>query len=320
MNMFKWIFSVENSENKTHKVITILGIKLKFKRKQKSLYSNIDFNAPVNTFGIINTNKDIVVLGNGPSLKDTFNNEEKLRFIKEKDIFVVNSFVNDNMFYILKPKYLCFMDPKFWATERCATIKKSHDIILEKLSKVTWNLIIFMPSQARETNVFKTLIKENKFIQFIYINSSCPKIEDENIRHSMYKQNLAMPRPQNVLVACLYLAINLNYKNIFLFGADHSWHLDLIVNINNIPCVAQKHFYDNEKVEYIPVYKDGEHTIHFSIKELFEAWMSVHESYEILEKYSRYMGAKIYNLSDFSCIDAFDRNFNIEEGKGCNAQ
>ena len=320
MNMFKWIFSVENSENKTHKVITILGIKLKFKRKQKSLYSNIDFNAPVNTFGIINTNKDVVVLGNGPSLKDTFNNEEKLRFIKEKDIFVVNSFVNDNMFYILKPKYLCFMDPKFWATERCATIKKSHDIILEKLSKVTWNLIIFMPSQARETNVFKTLIKENKFIQFIYINSSCPKIEDENIRHSMYKQNLAMPRPQNVLVACLYLAINLNYKNIFLFGADHSWHLDLIVNQNNVLCLEDKHFYDNGKVAYRPFYKDAKQTVCWSIKEIFEAFMYIHESYEILEKYSSYMGAKIYNLSDFSCIDAFDRNFNIEEGKGCNAQ
>ena len=320
MKLLKWLFSVENSENKTHKVITILGIKLKFKRKQINQYSNIDLNAPVNTFGIINTNKDVVVLGNGPSLKDTFNNEEKLRFIKEKDIFVVNFFVVDDMFYVLKPKYLCFMDPKFWATERCTTVKESHDRILESLRKVTWNLIIFMPLAAQNTNVFKRLEDENKFIKFIYINTSTTNEEDESIRYALYKQNRAMPLVQNVLISCLYLAINLGYKRIFLFGADMSFHLSLIVNKENIPSVTVKHYYKEENIGSKPMYKDANHTVTFRMVDILGELLRNHKMFELLEKYSHYMGAKIYNLSDFSCIDAFDRNFNIEEGKGCNAQ
>lgn len=320
MKLLKWIFSVENSENKTHKVVTILGIKFKLRRQHTDIYSNIDLNAPVNNFGIINNNSDVVVLGNGPSLKDTFSNKEKLDFIKNKDIFIVNSFVVDSLFYELKPKYLCFMDPKFWARKRSACIKESHDQILDKLMKVNWALTIFMPKDAQAYNVFKDLSNQNNYIKFVYINTSSNKVENKEILYSMYKQNIAMPRPQNVLVSCLYLAINLGYKNIFLFGADNSWHLSLIVNNDNVPCMLQEHFYKEKDVCSQPVYKDGEHTIKFSMRDLFEAWMFVHDSYEILDDYSKYMGAKIYNLSEFSCIDAFDRKFNIQEGSNCNAE
>lgn len=320
MKLLKWIFSVENSENKTHKVVTILGIKFKLRRKHIDTYNNIDLNAPVNNFGIINHNSDVVVLGNGPSLKDTFSNKEKFDFIKSKDIFIVNSFVVDSLFYELKPKYLCFMDPKFWARKRSANIKESHDQILDKLMKVNWALTIFMPKEAKEYNVFKDLSNQNNYIKFVYINTSCNKVENKEVLYAMYKQNIEMPIVQNVLISCLYIAINLGYKNIFLFGADNSWHLSLIVNNDNVPSVIQQHFYDNDKVLSKPMYKDAEEKIPFKMSDILGEWVRNHEMYEILDDYSKYMGAKIYNLSEFSCIDAFDRKFNIQEGSNCNAE
>ena len=68
------------------------------------------------------------------------------------------------------------------------------------------------------------------------------------------------------------------------------------------------------------MYKDAEEKIPFKMSDILGEWVRNHEMYEILDDYSKYMGAKIYNLSEFSCIDAFDRKFNIQEGSNCNAE
>jgi hypothetical protein len=301
MGILKTLFSVRNNKNNSHKIITILGVKITIKKR-------INLNAPINNFGILNNNKEVVILGNGPSLKDTFNDINDYNFIKNKDIFVVNSFMKDDKFYELKPKYLCLMDPIYWDTNLSKEVQTLLNNDKKELEKVCWNLIIFMPKAAKNNNVFKDLSKTNSYIKFCYINTDTSNTSNKTYLYSMYKQNITMPAVQNVLIGCLYIAINLGYKNIFLYGADHSWHLSLIVNDNNIPCIIDKHFFDREEIsQYTPVYKDASWNTPFRISELFKAYMVVHEQYEILEDYSKYMGANIYNLSKFSCIDAFQR-------------
>lgn len=206
------------------------------------------------------------------------------------------------------------MDPIYWGTTPSDNIKTIIEADYEKLKNVSWNLFVFMPNAALENNVFKGLLETNPYIKFIYINTNTIQTKDRNLLYSLYKSNNAMPAVQNVLVSCLYLAINIGYKNIFVYGADHSWHLSLIVNENNIPCLIDKHFYDkSENIQYTPIYKDVSETIPFKISELFQAYSIVHEQYNILEDYSKYIGAKIHNLSKFSCIDAFERKFNKKE-------
>ncbi len=312
MKILEQIFSVKNNEEGTHKIITVMGVKIKFKKK----YRNVNLtNIKTNNFGISKNTTDVVILGNGPSLKDTFADKNDYDFIKNKDIFVVNSFVQSEHFFELKPRYLCLMDPIYWGGDNSSQNIKAHiEADYEKLKNVSWNLFVFMPNAALENNVFKGLLKTNPYIKFIYINTNTKQTKDRNLLYSLYKTNKAMPAVQNVLVSCLYLAINIGYQNIFVYGADHSWHLSLIVNEDNIPCIIDKHCYDNNEIShYTPVYKDVGQTIPFKISELFKAYSIAHEQYEILEDYSKYMGAKIHNLSKFSCIDAFERNFNRRE-------
>lgn len=301
-------FFYKKEQDLIHNIITICGIKFKTKKK-------FDIkNCQVNNFGIEIENDELAILANGPSLKDTFKDEKDYNFIKSKDIMVVNSFMLDEQFFILKPKYLCLMDPIYWSTDASERIKEVLNRNFEKLKEVNWQLIIFMPKTAIENNCLLKLLETNKNIIFNYINTENVPIKDKNILHCLYKENKTMPFVQNVLIACIYIAINLGYKNIFLYGTDHSWHLSLITREDNIPCLIDKHFYDKkETTEYQPIYKDSEDTIPFRISELFNAYGRVHEQYELLEDYSKVMGAKIYNLSKFSCIDAFDRNYNYED-------
>lgn len=310
MKLLEQIFSIKNNETKTRKIITIMGVKIKFKTHRSLNLKNIE----TNDFGISKNSFDVVILGNGPSLKDTFLDSDDYKFIKDKDIFVVNSFVQSEYFFELKPKFLCLMDPIYWGTTPSNNIKALIEADYEKLKNVSWNLFVFMPNAALDNNVFKDLLKINSYIKFIYINTNTVETQDMDLLYSLYKQNKAMPTVQNVLVSCLYCAINIGYKNIFVYGADHSWHLSLIVNENNIPCIIDKHFYDkSETIQYTPIYKDVSQTTPFKISELFQAYSIAHNQYNILEDYSNYMGTKIYNLSKFSCIDAFERKYDKKE-------
>lgn len=47
-------------------------------------------------------------------------------------------------------------------------------------------------------------------------------MKSSDIIFNMYKENKMLPIMQNVLVGCIYIAINLGYKKIFIYGADHS--------------------------------------------------------------------------------------------------
>lgn len=94
MKVLKKIFSIENSENKTHKILTVLGIKIKFKNVILSLLVDIQnsinkvlymqnfiyslysvikaCHVHPNTFGKYkgcNEGKDVVLVCGGPSIK-----------------------------------------------------------------------------------------------------------------------------------------------------------------------------------------------------------------------------------------------------------
>lgn len=262
----------------------------------------------VQNFGIkIESNQDCVILGNGPSLKDTLNSGD-LDFIKQKKKFCVNEAVHSEYFQLLKPDYLVFMDSFYWTKDVAEPHRSSYLKINEFLSTIDWEMKIFMPKHAQNWNFFKDVPEKNKNVEIIYIETNTSSIQNENVKFLEYKQNLAMPRVQNVLVACLYLAINIGFKNVYVFGADHSWHETIYINYENMLCLKDKHFYDEKQIEeHKPAYKNPEGTELWTMAEFFEAFSYKYKSYEELEKYSQSMGTKIYNSSKISYIDAFER-------------
>jgi hypothetical protein len=265
-------------------------------------------NTKVENFGIFKMhNKECVILGNGPSLKESLSGNS-LDFIKDRIVFCVNNAVVSDEFLLLKPSFVVFMDPFYWSKNTVEPYFSIYTQIAGILSNVDWKTTIFMPKAASEWNFFIDVPIKNNNVEIKYINTNGPKY-DNDLRFTEFKTNHAMPTVQNVLVACIYIALNIGFKTIYIFGADHSWHESFKVMDDNILYYKNQHYYDkeNQQKKYTPMYKNPEQTQIWTCSEIFLAFSNKFKSYEELEKYSRYMGAKIYNASKISYIDAFER-------------
>ena len=96
-----------------------------------------------------------------------------------------------------------------------------------------------------------------------------------------------------------------NYSNIYIFGADTTWIEKIKVDqeTNNIYTI-DKHFYGETKRL---LYKDTEWKIPIKLHEELRSIAIALENYWELKEYSLYNNVKIFNASEYSLIDAFDR-------------
>jgi hypothetical protein len=247
------------------------------------------------------TAKSCVVLGNGPSLKQSLT--EHSEFIRSHDILCVNSFAISDEYKVLKPKYCVMLDPGLWLSTSDVS-KKTFNALIEKTD---WDLTLFIPRTASKNAIFAEVAKANKMINIVFYNYTVYN-GFNFLRNWLFKNNLAMPQCQNVLSASLFQCINMKYKEVFLFGADHTWHQDLYVNDDNLVCIKDVHFYENrEKVNIRPFYKGMHLKETFKMHEIFLTWSKVFIGYFIMNDYARYMGCEIYNATNVSFIDAFKR-------------
>jgi hypothetical protein len=150
-------------------------------------------------------------------------------------------------------------------------------------------------------------IKQNSNIRISYFNYTVFK-GFPSVAYWFCKKNLAMLQSQNVLVAAIFLSINIGFKEIYLVGADHTWHETLFVNDQNRLCIKDAHFYDNkEQINYKPfrIAQNSEQT--HRMDEIFAIWAKTFYGYIAMNNYAVYRGAVVYNASEVSFIDAFKR-------------
>ena len=242
-----------------------------------------------------------IVLGNGPSLKQSL--QKHPDFFKNHPLICVNSFSVTKEYEELKPTYYIILDPGFWYSGNT-----DATVALESIkTKTSWPIHILVPQLARKATRITELAKQNSNITIHYFNYTVFK-GFESIAHFLYKKNLAMPQSQNVLVASLFLSVNIGFKKIYLFGADHSWHQHLHVNKENVLCVKHIHFYEDlEEVEYVPFYKGAHLKETFKMHEIMTTLGKTFYGYDIMNNYAKSSNTCIYNASEISFIDTFNR-------------
>ncbi len=247
------------------------------------------------------------ILGNGPSLKQTL--VENFNFFKNKKKMCVNNFAHSEYFNKIKPDYYILIDPACWSKKMSKRVKKIYlktTKIMEK--EVTWKMVLFLPLDAKPSNPFKEVPLKNKNIKIHYFSLIEPK-GIKSIKFLLLKYNLVAPPASNVLVAGIFLSLNMGFKKTYIVGADHSWHENFCIGDDNILYLRDVHFYDKNKPSLVPFYKDAEesHKKTFRIDEIFAVLSRTFGGYLELEEYSKYLGLKIYNASKVSYIDAFKR-------------
>lgn len=241
-----------------------------------------------------------IVLGNGPSLRKSLDSHPG--YFEQHSLIAVNGFALSEDFRRFKPRYYVLLDPGVWKASQTWI-----DTMVEAIAKNTsWELHLMIPGAAKGSKRIE-LLRKNDFIHIHYLNYVVYKGWNKP-GYFFWKQNLAMPQCQNVLVAALFLAINIGYKEIELAGADHNWHESLAVNDDNVVCLKQVHFYDQqEQIRYQPFYKTAATTETFRMDEAFHAWARVFHGYWRMRDYAHSRNSRIVNISSPSFVDAFER-------------
>lgn len=238
-------------------------------------------------------NKPVSILANGPSLLDS-----DFRSL-DCEYCLLNNSPASSLFWELKPKYYILADPLYFTENMGVMERKVYDTLREKLD---WRLTIFVPLGYRK----KALkLFSGMSVQVIPFRGGVYKdISNKSMKHFLYRHGLALPRVQNVVIGAIGCLMGKGFKEINLYGVDHSWTTALIVNQDNVVCLKDSHYYDKE-VTSTPWYKvTGEH---YKIHECLRDIAQMFASYWDLRLYADNIGVRIYNCTQNSFIDAFVR-------------
>lgn len=230
--------------------------------------------------------------------------QEHPKFFQETPLICVNTFSLTDTFLDLKPEYYVILDPFFWKQES-DLVKKTLQRLEEK---VDWKMQLMIPRKAAEHAAFQQLVRNNPNIQLVAYNYTVYK-GLAGIGHWLYKHNIAMPQSLNVSIVAVLLGLNIGYEEVFLVGADHTWHENLHMSQDNVLHTKVTHFYENDaEVKYIPYHKGSDPTQPTNTAyEFFDIWSRTFLGYMQVRAYADHLGKKVYNASESSFIDAFER-------------
>ncbi len=234
---------------------------------------------------------EVVVLGNGPSLRPLI--ENKRDFLEGKSLFAVNYAVLSEYYTELKPDYYLVADPAFFfQKEHC---DKLFDAIA---AKTNWDLEIYLSVHARKSDMWQSKLASNPNIHIRYFNMT-PVEGFRWFSHWAFRKGLGSPRPRNVLIPSIMTTLRMPFRTIYIAGADHSWLKEIWVNENNVVMEDLNHFYDKKGSEQ---YVSDRH-LHDILMSMYIAF----KSYHTIRKYAESLGKKILNVTEGSYIDAFER-------------
>jgi hypothetical protein len=248
-----------------------------------------------------NRNNTCVILGNGPSLLTSITNLETE--LDKADLICVNFFPIHDAFEQIKPRNFIACDSVFWEDTNQALIEKRNVLFTAIRNKVTWEFYLFMPKQAKKKGDWLGIIKQNENIKVIFYNTT-PIEGLKSLSHFFFQFNFGMPRPHNVMIPAIFMGINMKYEKIYLVGAEHSWLKQISVDDNNNVFVGQEHFY-NQSILKTKI-TNGRSGIK-NLPDILYTLMTTFRSYHILNDYADRRGTKIYNCTNSSFIDAFER-------------
>lgn len=245
----------------------------------------------------------IIIMGNGPSLNTTI--EQHIDVLKTTPTMAVNFAALAPVFFDLKPKYYLMADPHFF----CAGDGGGNlDTLRHHFGKIDWSMTQFVPARYRSATKkyysgdFAT--KKSQFCTNIRTFNAVGIEGFKPLTHAAYRHNLGMPRPRNVLIPAVMVAIALGYNEIIIVGADHSWMRTLSVTDDNEVVSVQPHFYkdsDREEARVRHEYRG------YSLYQIVESFAIAFKAYHQIAAYAASRNVRILNATPGSMIDAFPR-------------
>lgn len=242
----------------------------------------------------LRTGSRLIIMGNGPSLRQTIENHRDL--LHDNPLLAVNFAANAKEFPELKPDYYVLADPVFFEKDSAnLNVIRLH----EHINGVSWKMVLFVPFGC---DITLDWLKNPQIKVYRY---NCLGVEGaDRLCIMAFRSKRGMPRPRNVLIPSLMIALWMGYKEIYLTGADHSWTKTLKVDDSNRVISVQPHFYEDseeEKARISAVYEN------VRLHEILDSFRVAFKSYFDIKRLAELTGAKIINATSGSFIDAFER-------------
>lgn len=246
---------------------------------------------PKDSAGDDGKGKTLIVMGNGPSLRQTI--EKNRDALAAHDTMAVNFAANTPEYFTIRPRHYILADPLFFTTEEPNVVS-----LVENLAKTDWPMTLHIPAGSWKKDALK-----NDNITLQYYNLT-PGEGYDALCHTLYDASLALPRPRNVLIPALMEGIREGYEEIYIVGADHTWIHSLYVDDDNRVMSVQPHFYKDDPRE---LERQARMFAGLRLHNILESMTIAFRSYHAVRKYADRKGVRIYNSTPGSLIDAFTR-------------
>lgn len=237
----------------------------------------------------------IVIMGNGPSLADTIRDNRRL--LEVFPTLAVNFAAIAPEFSELRPEFYLLADPHFFKDSDEGNLAQ----LRARLATVSWPMTLFVPRTARKKAL--SLYASNPNITIRCFNF----VGAEGfgwLERAAYASRMAMPRPRNVLVPSIMVAITEGFSKIIIVGADHSWMKTIWVTDENEVVSVQPHFYTESQAEESRIRHDYRNR---KLHDVVQSFAIAFKSYHKIANFAASKGVSIINATPGSFIDAFQR-------------
>ncbi len=240
--------------------------------------------------------KSIVILGNGPSLREII--DRHLGWLERHELMAVNFAANTSEFRRLRPGLYILADGHFF---KGAATDGNVELLWRHLRETPWKMTLFVPAGYRSEA--RSLLENTENVELRFFNLT-PVEGLRPVSHMLFRLGMGMPRPRNVMIPAIMMAIREGFTRIYLAGADHSWSRTLWVDDNNHVVSVQPHFYKDSESEHKRVTSEyaGYH-LHDILNSLTIAFRSYFE----VKGWAESRGVEVVNVTPGSMIDAFPR-------------
>jgi len=284
---------------------------LKIQRFIESLYQSLislvrvffrfRFRSDLNNH--LSAGKELVILANGPSLRADLDSHPG--FFTGKQLMCVNQFVLSNDYERVKPQFYILLDRGFFIENTIPRVAEVREQVKQALiRKTTWPVTLCCPAEGRNSLFHQDLTASGIPVKFVFFNST---VVDgiKLVRHWLYRLQMGMPPPQNVLIGALMAGLACGFKRIIILGADHSWHQGLEIGADGKLVSVEHHFYDKQPWKVVVEHPETMHRA--TMHDYFFLLYRTFRSYHLIQEFAGSIGARIINASSVSFIDAFER-------------
>ncbi len=261
--------------------------------------------ARAGTAADMNPSRRLAVLGNGPSLRDELPRLIARREWERTDMMAVNFFALGDEFTIVRPQYYVLSDPQFF--RRAGRSERVENLYRALGERVDWPMTLYVQYYNPERFDYRAAVGDNPNIRIVPFHTlvfrGLRSVEFWCYRHGLGSGNFG-----TVVQNGEFIGLLLGYRQIDLYGVDHTLLDGLTVDDRNRLCRTQSHYYDSAPAAPEPIFVNATdpprpYTMHTYLAETAELF----RGHEVLRDYARSIGARIINRTQGSMIDAYER-------------